>query len=147
MTVYQLLSAWLEPVHQITGLSGVESFWTHSVLLSVEVFCVVGFMVWAFSQLSSYAVSSDKPSLRTAISSAMLVAYVFVLGLSMLLFFDHEQILKPLNQGAVPHVYVAAAFAFFLLAWSPVLYFQRRSEHLDSYDQPARTSANPRRRR
>ena len=97
MTVYQLLAAWLEPVHQITGLSG-------------EVFCVVGFMAWAFSQLSSYAVLSDKPSLRTAISSAMLVAYVFVPGLSMLLFFDHEQILKQLNQG------------------SPVLYFMRHQE-------------------
>jgi hypothetical protein len=125
------LGQYLEAVHRMTGVREVESFWVHSTLLSVEVFCVVAAMAWLFLRTSRYAESVRAPAIRSAAPCVLLAAYCLVLGTSLLLFFQHEQVRQSFNQtSARDYAYVGAALAFFLVGWSPVFYLFWRKQRL-----------------
>ncbi len=126
------LDQYLEAIHRVTGLSKVESFWVHSALLSVEVFCVVAAMAWLFLRTSRYAESARAPVIRIAAPWVLLAAYCLVLLTSMLLFFEHEEVRKSFNQtSARDYAHVGAALAFFLVGWSPVFYLFWRKQRLN----------------
>jgi hypothetical protein len=122
---------YLDAVHRLTGVSGVESFWVHSTLLSAEVFCVVGFMAWAFLRVSRHVESINARTTRVAITWGLLAVYCVVLITSMLLFLAHKQIRQHFNPASVSeYAYFGAALAFFLVGWSPVFYLLWRKQRL-----------------
>jgi hypothetical protein len=132
MTLHQFLAAYLEPVQRVTGLRGVESFWVYSALLSVEVFCVVAFMAWAFLRISRHVEYIKARTVRMAITWGFLAVYCVVLMTSMLLFLAHEQIRQHSNPAtASEYAYFGAALAFFLVGWSPVFYLFWRKQRLN----------------
>src|SRR5262245_36681968 len=117
---------YLELAHRLTGLSGTESFWVHSAILSAEVFCVVAFMAWVFPQSGSV----KAPAARVAITYALLAVYCLVLMTSLLLFMTHQQI-SPNPSSPSEYGYFAAALAFFALGWSPMVYLVWRKQRLN----------------
>ena len=123
---------YLEAVHRLTGVSEVESFWLHSALLSVEVFCVAALMAWTFMRVSRYGESIETRAIRVLIAWALLAIYCFVLFTSLMLFFEHDQFRRNLNQGfAQTHARFGAALAFFLVGWSPVFYVHWRKVRMN----------------
>jgi hypothetical protein len=124
------LRDYLESAHRMTGMSGVESFWVHSALLSAEVFCVVAFLAWAFLRISRSVNSIEAPAARAAITYTLLAVYCLVLMTSMLLFFAHEEI-RTNPSSAREYAYLGAALAFFLVGWSPVFYLFWRKQRLN----------------
>jgi hypothetical protein len=117
---------YLELVHRLTGLSGMESFWMHSAILSAEVFCVVALMVWVFP----HSASIKPPAARTAITYALLAIYCLVVMTSMLLFMAHQQVSANPSSPS-EYGYFGAALAFFLVGWSPMIYLVWRKQRLN----------------
>jgi hypothetical protein len=127
------LREYLAAVHQLTGLSEVESFWVHSVLLSVEVFCLVALMAWAFVRVSRYVQSLKTRAIRVVIPWALLAVYCLLVMTTMLLFFEHAQIRKSWNEASArQYGLVGAALAFFIIGWSPMVYLQWRKGRLNA---------------
>lgn len=121
-------------MNELTGLSGVESFWVRSALLSAEVFVLVAATASACLKFSPpFRVYQSRPF--AAVVALALFAWYGVLTVTSLLLFlvndELQQALRPISGLGI--TYLLAVIGFVAVAYSPMVPVYLHSKKFEAH--------------